>query len=627
LVGTNNVGKGYSADLTFTTLQMGPPMPPLVTVSGATNITSTTATIAGAVNPNSLATTVHVVYGPTAAYGDTSAYVDLPLQGTAVPLSTPLTGLSPSTTYHYQVIATNSAGESTSTDMTFTTAGGQAPTVTVTGVTYLTSSNAFIGGTVNPNGLPTGYYVEWGTSTVYGMEGSGGTLDAQSPTTTVTAGMFGLSPSTTYHCRLVATNADGIGYSGDLTLATLEATPPTPPTVATGQASGVTDTAATLTGTINPNGWTVTYYFLWGTTTAYGNVTPIVWPVDGSNPSIAYATLSGLSPGTTYHFQLVATNIAGSASGADATFTTLNSVTVNGNSFVYIVANGAVTIVSCSGPGGVVNIPATIGGLPVAVIGPSSFSLPGLTAVFIPEGVTTIADSAFELCAGLTNVSMPGSLTYIGPGSFNQCTALANVTIPMGVTNIGAQAFQGCSLTRVTIPDSVVELQQGTLSWGGPQGAFYGCGALTNVIVGKGLVSLGAGTFGFCGNLTAIYFMGNAPFAGDVWGAGPFYWANSAVVYYMPGSTGWGSTYAGRPALLWNPQPLTGAGSFGVGQNGFGFNITGTADIPLMVEASEDPTAQAWVPLQSCTLTNGSIYFSDPEWKNHPGRFYRIRSP
>src|SRR5262249_38771065 len=155
------------------------------------------------------------------------------------PTSMPLTGLSPSTTYHYQLIATNSVGKSASADMTFTTTAAQPPTVSVSGVTSITSSNAFISGTVNPNGLSTGYYVEWGTNTSYGMQGPGGSLDAQSSSVAVIAAMFGLSPSTTYHCRLVATNADGSGYSGDLTLTTPEA-PPMPPTVATGEASAIT---------------------------------------------------------------------------------------------------------------------------------------------------------------------------------------------------------------------------------------------------------------------------------------------------------------------------------------------------------------------------------------------------
>ena len=75
------------------------------------------------------------------------------------------------------------------------------------------------------------------------------------------------------------------------------------------------------------------------------------------------------------------------------------------------------------------------------------------------------------------------------------------------------------------------------------------------------------------------------------------------------------------------PQVRTTDASFGVRQNRFGFNITGTPDIPLVVEATTNLAAQSWVPLQSCTLTNGLIYFNDAQWTNYPSRLYRIRSP
>ena len=83
----------------------------------------------------------------------------------------------------------------------------------------------------------------------------------------------------------------------------------------------------------------------------------------------------------------------------------------------------------------------------------------------------------------------------------------------------------------------------------------------------------------------------------------------------------------GLPAVLWNPEVRTTDGSFGVRENRFGFNITGTADIPVIIEAATSLAARSWVPLQSCTLTNGLIYFGDAQWTNFPGRFYRIRSP
>ena len=79
--------------------------------------------------------------------------------------------------------------------------------------------------------------------------------------------------------------------------------------------------------------------------------------------------------------------------------------------------------------------------------------------------------------------------------------------------------------------------------------------------------------------------------------------------------------------MLWNPQVNTGEASFGVHSNQFGFTITGTPNIPIMVEASTNIASLVWVPLQTCTLTNGSIYFTRPQWTNYPARFYRLRSP
>ncbi len=79
--------------------------------------------------------------------------------------------------------------------------------------------------------------------------------------------------------------------------------------------------------------------------------------------------------------------------------------------------------------------------------------------------------------------------------------------------------------------------------------------------------------------------------------------------------------------VLWNPSFQSSNSSFGVLTNQFGFNITGTANIPIVLEACTNLASPVWELLQSCTLTNGSIYFSDPDWTNYPSRIYRIRSP
>ena len=91
--------------------------------------------------------------------------------------------------------------------------------------------------------------------------------------------------------------------------------------------------------------------------------------------------------------------------------------------------------------------------------------------------------------------------------------------------------------------------------------------------------------------------------------------------------TGWSSTFGGFPTALWNPQAQTGDASFGVRTNRFGFNITGTANIPIVAEAATNPAQASWTPLMTGVLTNGLVYFSDPSLMDYPDHFYRFRSP
>jgi hypothetical protein len=79
--------------------------------------------------------------------------------------------------------------------------------------------------------------------------------------------------------------------------------------------------------------------------------------------------------------------------------------------------------------------------------------------------------------------------------------------------------------------------------------------------------------------------------------------------------------------VLWNPQAQTGDGSFGVQSNGFGFNITGSSNLVIVVEACTNLSNPIWTPIGTSTLTNGTSYFSDPQWTNNPAAFYRLRSP
>lgn len=96
------------------------------------------------------------------------------------------------------------------------------------------------------------------------------------------------------------------------------------PVASTAPASGLSQTGATLNGTVNPNGAKTSYHFEYGTTTAYGSQVPAADSVVGSdNTTHAVSqTITGLQPGTTYHYRVVATDGELVAQGADETFTT-----------------------------------------------------------------------------------------------------------------------------------------------------------------------------------------------------------------------------------------------------------------------------------------------------------------
>jgi hypothetical protein len=99
------------------------------------------------------------------------------------------------------------------------------------------------------------------------------------------------------------------------------------------------------------------------------------------------------------------------------------------------------------------------------------------------------------------------------------------------------------------------------------------------------------------------------------------------TVYYLPETTGWEATFADRPTALWLPQAQTTDASFGVQTNQFGFTINWARGQTVVVEACTDMANPVWSPVETNTLTGGSSYFSDSDWTNHPGRYYRLRSP
>jgi hypothetical protein len=165
----------------------------------------------------------------------------------------------------------------------------------------------------------------------------------------------------------------------------------------------------------------------------------------------------------------------------------------------------SVTITYYKGKATTVNIPAKIQNLPVTEIGGFEDNKT-ITSVTIPNGVTSIGESAFKMCTNLTSVTIPNTVTSIGNSAFFACINLNNVTIPSSVKSIGNGAFDGCtSLTSVTIPNSVTSIGNN---------AVRNCSKLASVTIGNGVTSIGSNAFQYDRSLTSVTFGGSIPSSG-----------------------------------------------------------------------------------------------------------------
>ena len=236
----------------------------------------------------------------------------------------------------------------------------------------------------------------------------------------------------------------------------------------------------------------------------------------------------------------------------------------------------------------------------------------GLTNVTIGAGVSNIVDFEFADCSALSSISIPSNVTSIGYESFAGCTSLTKILFSSGLTSIGGAAFAGCGgLTSIAIPNGVSNIGND---------AFLACANLSSVSFPNSITSLGDEAFEDCYSLNGIYFGGNAPQVGrDV-----FDGDGNAVVYYLPGTTGWASTFAGSATALWLPSLQTGVTTR---SNQFGFNIHWASGQTVVVEVATNLFNPDWQALQTNMLTTDSTYFSDTNWTAYPSRFYRIRSP
>ena len=227
---------------------------------------------------------------------------------------------------------------------------------------------------------------------------------------------------------------------------------------------------------------------------------------------------------------------AASALLASATFA--GTQVVDGIEWTYSIYDDEASVsYVADGATGAISIPSTLGGCPVTDIREGAFwGCSNLTAIAIPNSVTSIGRESFRFCSGLTAIAIPASVAEIGELAFggcdglesivvaasnpvfdsrNDCNAIVetesgrlvagckNTVIPNGVTSIGDFAFNRCyGLTSITIPTGVTNIDRY---------AFSGCFGLATVMIQEGVESISPSAFAGCSGLVSFSVASDNP--------------------------------------------------------------------------------------------------------------------
>jgi streptogramin lyase/phosphodiesterase/alkaline phosphatase D-like protein len=325
--GPYGITSGADGNLWFADLDGGTlgrmTVPPGVTGVTTSGVTNTDVQLSAGITPNSQATTYNFEYGPTTSYGTSTAATPAGSAAAAGTGTASLTGLTPGTTYHVRAVATNPTGTTAGPDHTFTTTLPGAPSATTNDPTGVTSANATMAATVNPQGIAASYHFEWGQTPSFGtsVPQPDASLPVDSADHAVTQGLTGLEPNATYYYRVVATSVSGTTYGDPVTFTTAAVAPD----ASSNAATSITDSSATLGGTVNPRNSGAGWHFDYGKSATFGSSAPVPdgdLPADDADHTVSQA-VTGLEPNTTYHYRLVASSNAGETDDTQRVFKTL----------------------------------------------------------------------------------------------------------------------------------------------------------------------------------------------------------------------------------------------------------------------------------------------------------------
>lgn len=279
------------------------------------------ATLNGSVNALGNTTTVTFQYGVSNAYGYSATPAPSLVGGsTLTAVSASLTELQPGMTYHYRVQAVSSAGTTYGSDATFTTPSNIA-TLSDLGVTGTTLTRPFS----TSNSTYTTY------NAVLPADATTATVNVTptDPNSTISVNGTTLPGGATSivvnvvpgnnSMPIVVTAQDGV----TTTSYSLVVTVTTTPTAATAH-TDVADVYAVLKASVMAMDTTASVTFEYGLDTNYG-MTVSGLSASGGLSSTLGSTVTGLVPGTTYHYRVIVTNSQGTATSSDATFTTFQA--------------------------------------------------------------------------------------------------------------------------------------------------------------------------------------------------------------------------------------------------------------------------------------------------------------
>ncbi|HTI98321.1 MAG TPA: FG-GAP-like repeat-containing protein, partial [Dongiaceae bacterium] len=180
----------------------------------ADSITSNSASLNGTVCPGGYDTAGWFEWGQDTSYGTNSDLLPLGSGLTFTNFSFAVAGLAPGMTYHFRAVATNAVGVQYGPDRSFTTAPA-APQVITAGLHSSTASSATLAGYVNPHGLPTTAWCDWGLTTNYDQATAPQSAGSGAVGVIFFADISGLTATTTYHFRAAASNSLGVVYGED----------------------------------------------------------------------------------------------------------------------------------------------------------------------------------------------------------------------------------------------------------------------------------------------------------------------------------------------------------------------------------------------------------------------------